>query len=59
MVIRNLKEFSSFDIQSIPREENQEADQLANQAIQRRIVREKGESSKKHDELSSLQRFKK
>ncbi len=43
MVIQSLKEFSSFDIQSIPREENQEADRLANQAIQRRIVREKKE----------------
>jgi len=52
MVIQNLKEFSSFDIRSIPREENQEADHLANQAIQRRIAREKEESSKKHDKLS-------
>ncbi len=43
MVTQNLKEFSSFDIQSIPREQNQEADRLANQAIQRRIVREKKE----------------
>jgi len=42
-VIQNLKEFSSFDITSIQREENQEADRLANQAIQRRIAREKGE----------------
>jgi ribonuclease HI len=41
-VIQNLKEFSSFEIESIPREENQEADRLANQAIQRRIAREKG-----------------
>jgi ribonuclease HI len=52
MVIQNLKEFSSFDIRSIPREENQEADHLANQAIQRKIAREKGESSKKHGKLS-------
>lgn len=43
MVTQNLKEFSSFDIKSIPREQNQEADHLANQAIQRRIAREKGE----------------
>ncbi|OGP94167.1 MAG: hypothetical protein A2157_16100, partial [Deltaproteobacteria bacterium RBG_16_47_11] len=34
MVTQNLKEFSSFDIRSIPREQNQEADRLANQAIQ-------------------------
>jgi len=43
MVAQNLKEFSSFDIQSIPREQNQEADRLANQAIQRRIGKEKRE----------------
>jgi ribonuclease HI len=41
-VIDNLKEFSSFEIESIPREENREADRLANDAIQRRIAREKG-----------------
>ena len=40
-VIRHLKEFSSFVIQSIPREENQEADRLANQAIQKGIARSK------------------
>lgn len=43
MVTQNLKEFSSFDIKSIPREQNQEADRLANQAIQRRMAREKEE----------------
>jgi ribonuclease HI len=43
MVAQNLKEFSSFDIQSVPREQNQEADRLANQAIQRRIAKEKRE----------------
>ncbi len=41
-VIENLKTFSSFEIESIPREENKEADRLANQAIQRRIAKEKG-----------------
>ena len=40
-VIENLKSFSSFEIDSIPREGNQEADRLANQAIQRRIAKEK------------------
>ena len=40
-VIENLKTFSSFEIDSIPREGNQEADRLANQAIQRRIAKEK------------------
>jgi len=39
--IEHLKEFSSFEIESIPREQNQEADRLANWAIQRRMVREK------------------
>jgi len=41
-VIKNLKTFSSFEVDSIPREENREADRLANQAIQRRIAKEKG-----------------
>ncbi len=40
-VVHALKEFVSFEIQSVPREENQEADRLANEAIQRRIAREK------------------
>ena len=40
--IKNLKTFSSFELDSIPREENREADRLANQAIQRRIAKEKG-----------------
>lgn len=40
-VIRNLKEFSSFEIESIPREQNREADLLANQAIQKKIAEEK------------------
>jgi len=40
-VVHDLKEFSSFEIQAIPREQNVEADRLANQAIQRRIAREK------------------
>jgi ribonuclease HI len=43
-VIQQLKSFSSYAIESIPREENREADRLANQAIQRGIARgrEKG-----------------
>ncbi len=41
-VLQNLKTFSSFEIQSIPREENKEADRLANQAIQKRMAKEKG-----------------
>jgi ribonuclease HI len=45
-VLQNLETFSSFEIRSIPREENEEADRLANQAIQRRMAREKGKSQK-------------
>jgi len=41
-VIENLETFSSFEIESIPREENKEADRLANQAIQKRVAKEKG-----------------
>jgi len=40
-VIQLLKEFSSYAIGSIPREQNGEADRLANQAIRRGIAREK------------------
>jgi ribonuclease HI len=46
-VIRHLKEFTSFEIESIPREQNREADRLANQAIERRILREKGKGEKR------------
>jgi ribonuclease HI len=46
-VIQNLNTFSSFEIESIPREENQEADRLANQAIQRSIAKEEGRELKK------------
>ena len=40
-VIQDLKEFSSFEIAFIAREENREADRLANDAIDRRIAKEK------------------
>ncbi len=48
-VIRQLKAFSSYAIESIPREKNREADRLANQAIQRGIARgkEKGGAEEK------------
>ena len=54
-VMQDLVNFSSFEIQAIPREQNQEADRLANEAIQRRIVKEKGggESRKRTDGRSS------
>jgi ribonuclease HI len=46
-VIQYLKEFSSFEIESIPREQNREADRLANQAIERRMLRERGKGEKR------------
>jgi len=46
-VIQDLNWFSSFEIESIPREENREADRLANHAIQRRITKEKGRELRK------------
>jgi ribonuclease HI len=51
-IMENLKTFSNFEIESIPREENKEADRLANQAIQRSIAKEKGRGLKKYDKLS-------
>jgi ribonuclease HI len=42
LVLENVEGFSSFEIESIPREQNREADLLANRAIERRIAREKG-----------------
>lgn len=54
-VVREIKGFSSFEIESIPREENQEADRLANEAIERRISKEKegGECRRRTDGRSS------
>ncbi len=54
-VLESLKAFSSFEIESIPREENREADRLANGAIKRRIEKEKrkGESRRGTDGRSS------
>jgi len=42
-VMEHLREFSHVEIESIPREENREADLLANRAIERRIEKEKKE----------------
>jgi len=50
-VMQSLKAFSSVEIESIPREENREADRLANEAIDRGIAKEKGRELKK-DKLS-------
>jgi ribonuclease HI len=51
-VRENLGRFSSFEIRSIPREENKEADRLANQAIERRMARERAKGVQKPDEIS-------
>jgi len=48
-VTENLKTFSSFEIESIPRGENKEADRLANQAIQKRIAKEKGKGESRRE----------
>ena len=48
-VLQNLKTFSSFEIESIPREGNKEADRLANQAIQKRIAKEKGKGENRRE----------
>jgi ribonuclease HI len=40
-VVQDLRSFSSFKIESIPREQNKEADRLANEAIRRKIKQEK------------------
>ena len=40
-VMEKIEEFASFKIESVPREKNQEADLLANQAIERGITRER------------------
>lgn len=48
-VLQTLEAFSSFEIESIPREENKEADRLANEAIQRGIAKEKGREPKNYD----------
>ena len=55
-VMENLKAFSSFEIESIPREENREADRLANEAIRRKTAREKGKegSRRRTDGRSSF-----
>ncbi len=46
-VLENLKAFSSFEIESIPREENREADRLANEAIRRTIAKKRGRELEK------------
>jgi ribonuclease HI len=46
-VMENLRAFASFEIESIPRELNREADRLANEAIRRKTAKETGRELKK------------
>ena len=52
-VLEDLKGFSSFEIDSIPREENREADRLANLAIEKERKRGKEEVRRGRDGRSS------
>ena len=49
-VMQSVKGFSSFHIESIPRELNEEADRLANQAIQQAMGKAKKKGGKEGDE---------
>jgi ribonuclease HI len=55
-VIRALKIFTFFEIESIPRELNKEADRLANQAIQGKIAREKERGGNEGEEMVASRR---
>jgi ribonuclease HI len=52
-VIQHLRAFSSYAIEAIPREENREADRLANQAIQRGIAGKKGEGGIEEEPMAA------
>jgi ribonuclease HI len=54
-VVQDLRGFLSYEIESIPREENREADRLANEAIQKKIAKErrKGGNRRGRDDRSS------
>jgi ribonuclease HI len=54
-VVEMVRRFSSFEIKSIPREENREADRLADQAIRRRMIQEKRKGGTKGDEMVAPQ----
>ena len=50
-VTESLRAFSSFTMESIPREQNGEADHLANRAIDRRIEREREKGGGEGEEM--------
>jgi ribonuclease HI len=52
-VIQHLRAFSSYAIEAIPREENREADRLANQAIQRGIAGKRGEGGIEEEPMAA------
>jgi ribonuclease HI len=49
--VQDLRGFSSFKIESVPREQNKEADRLANEAIRRRIEQEKEKGGGEGEEM--------
>jgi len=53
--IQRARRFSSFTIESIPRTENREADRLANEAIKRKITREKEKGGDEGEEMVAPQ----
>jgi ribonuclease HI len=53
-VLKQLKEFPSYAIESIPREENREADRLANEAVQRGIAGEKRKGGVEEEPMVAL-----
>ncbi len=55
-VIQELKTFSTYAIESIPREENREADRLANRAIQRAIAAGQGKGGDEEKPMAAPQK---
>jgi ribonuclease HI len=49
--LEELKGFSSFKIQAVPREQNKEADRLANEAIRRGMEKEKEKGGTEGEEM--------
>jgi ribonuclease HI len=56
-VMENVREFSSFQIDSIPREQNREADDLANKAIDLAMVKAKKKGGEEGEERAASHDF--
>jgi ribonuclease HI len=54
-VTQHLKGFSSFEIASVPREQNKEADRLANQAIERNVAKGEKKGGNEGEEMVAPQ----